>query len=254
VKSFHPGKESGLSFELVLDNGFPVGARAVLNLPMPPLQAGAFAVSHIALRSRFEIAAPNGQFYLGVGFSISSRERPFTLTILCLGGGGWIDALAIYKPFAESGKLSARLSIGLAAGADFAFDIGVAAGGVYFLVSLYAEFTFGAGGGMRIALRVSVGGEVVVLGFISVCIDLYLEASYQSGGSLKCTGELSLSIEICWCFTLEVHQQVEFVLAGKDGSSSRSLPDEAPAALVARPEYTDNISAAVDNYFAAYGA
>lgn len=254
VKSFRPGKASGLSFELVLDNGFPVGARAVLNLPMPPLQTGAFAVSHIALRSRFEIAAPNGQFYLGVGFSICSRERPFTLTILCLGGGGWIDALAVYKPFAESGKLSARLSIGLAAGADFAFDIGVAAGGVYFLVSLYAEFTFGAGGGMRIALRVAVGGEVVVLGFISVCIDLYLEASYQSGGSLKCTGELSLSIEICWCFTLEVHQQVEFTLAGKDGSSSRFMDEKTTVALAAKPEYTDNISAAVDNYFAAYGA
>lgn len=247
VSSFKPGKASGLSFEMVLANNFPVGIRAVLNLSMPPLQTGAFAVSHIALRSRFELAAPNGKFYLAVGFGISSKERPFTLTILCLGGGGWIEALAEYYPF--DGRLIGRLSIGLTAGADFAFDIGVASGGVYFLVSLYAEFSVGGGGGLRIALRVSVGGEVVVLGFISVGINLTLEASYESGGSLRCTGQLTLSIEICWCFTLEVDAHVEFVLAGGGGGGGRSTA----FAEIDEP-HADYVSDAVDNYMTAFGA
>lgn len=246
VRSFNPGKKSGLSFELVMQGMLPVGARAVLNLPLPPLQTGAFAVSHIALRARFEAAAPSGKFYVGFGLSLSSKERPFTLTILFLGGGGWLDVLAMYRPFEETNKLQTRLSIGLAAGADFTFDIGVAAGTVYFLVSLYAEFTSGAGSNLKIALRLSMGGEVSILGIVSVNLSLVLEASYESGGTLKCRGELSVSIEICWCFTLEVEQDVEFVLAGGNDSAGRLNS-------MAAQDELNQVESAVGDYVNSYG-
>ncbi len=246
VRTFSPGKKSGLSFELVMQGMLPVGARAVLNLPLPPLQTGAFAISHIALRSRFEVAAPGGKFYVGVGLSLSSKERPFTLTILCLGGGGWLDVLATYRPFEESNKLQTRLSIGLAAGADFTFDIGVAAGTVYFLISLYAEYTVGGGNSnLKIALRLSMGGEVSILGIVSVNLSLVLEASYESGGTLKCRGELKVSIEICWCFTLEVEQEVEFVLAGSGGGNNGNQLNSMAA--------NNEVEAAVENYINSYG-
>jgi len=253
VRSFNPGKKSGLSFELVTQGMLPVGARAVLNLPLPPLQTGAFAVSHLALRSRFEVAAPSGKFYVGVGLSLSSKERPFTLTVLCLGGGGWLDVLTMYRPFEESGKLQTRLSIGLAAGADFTFDIGVAAGTVYFLISLYAEYTVGGGNSsLRIALRLSMGGEVSILGIVSVNLSLVLEASYESGGTLKCRGELSVSIEICWCFTLEVHQEVEFVLAGGGGGGSAGSLNAMSAADELN-QVENAVSDAVSDYVNSYG-
>lgn len=259
AKSFRPGKKNGLSFELVTENSFPVGARALLSLPLPPLQTGAFAVSNLSVRSRFEVAAPRGRFYVGAGVSLSSKERPFTLTILFLGGGGWFDALAVYRPFEEGNKLSARLSIGLAAGAVFALDIGVAQGNVYFLVSLYAEFSVGGGANLRIALRVSVGGEVSILGIVTVGIDLTLEAAYESGGTLRCSGTLTVSIEICWCFTLEVNQNVEFVLAGKgdSGGASQFAPAAAPALMDAAAfeaaDAFNPVEDAVERYFDTFG-
>jgi hypothetical protein len=254
IKTFRPGKSSGLSFELVFEGFFPVGARAVLSLPLPPVQTGAFAVSHLALNSRFEVAAPGGRFYVGAGLSLSSKERPFTLTILFLGGGGWVDTLAIYRPFEEGNKLSARLSIGLSAGADFTFDISVVSGTVYFLVSLYAEFTVGGGSNLRIALRLAIGGEVSVLGIVTVNIEEVLEASYESGGTLRCRGTLSLSIEICWCFTLEVHAEMEFTLAGSGSSSnSRSLAPEEEAAALADAAAFEPVPDAVDRYLDSFG-
>lgn len=241
VKKFKPGNKSGLSFEAVMDGQFPVGARAVLSLPLPPLQTGAFAISHLALRSMFEVSAKGGKFQLAAGLALSSKERPFTLTILCLGGGGWFDASVQYMPFEPPGhQLTSRASIGLAAGADFTFDIGVAAGTVYFLVSLYAEFNSGASNSFRIALRVSVGGEVTILCIASASISLVLEASYESGGRMLCRGQLTVSIEICWCFTLEVDQQVEFTLAG--GSGNQELAGAG----------NDEVEKAVEDYVNSY--
>ncbi len=58
-----------------------------------------------------------------VGFNFCTRERPFTLAVMFLGGGGWFlirlapDELDV-------------LEVGLEAGASLAVDFGVASGSV----------------------------------------------------------------------------------------------------------------------------
>ena len=69
----------------------PVGVRAVVGLALPTLAFGAFSVTNLALRSYLEIALRTSGFSVAAGLSLSSRERPFQIAILFLGGGGWFD-------------------------------------------------------------------------------------------------------------------------------------------------------------------
>jgi ABC-type transporter Mla subunit MlaD len=247
LESVNFSNKSGLSFELVKEGMIPVGARAVLNLALPALQTGAFSVSNINLSTFFELALKDGQFYLAIGVGLSTKERPFSLNILCLGGGGWFNVRAMYRPFAPSGRIIAMLSIGISAGAALPFDIGVASGGIYFFVGVGVEYRHGGGNNsLTIILRVSIMGEVVVLGIISIGILMALEARYGEG-SLVCTGELRVSIKICWCFTLSVSAGFSITLAGSGGSSGGDhlLADSKP------PE--KSIKEAVNEYIQSFG-
>lgn len=237
------GDKSGLSFELVRQGVLPVGARATLKLSLPALQTGAFSVSNIALNAFFELMLADGQFQLAVGLGVSSKERPFNLSILCLGGGGWLTVRALYRPMAAAGqKFAGMVSIGISAGASLPFDIGVASGGVFFFVSVGVEFIVGGGqGSLTMLLRVSVMGEVCVLGIISIGILIALEARYGNG-SLVCTGELRVKIKICWCFTLSVSTSFTMQLAGSSGGSSADK-------MLAPP----SIEQCVKNYMESFG-
>jgi hypothetical protein len=245
LKTTGGGDKSGLTFELLRAGALPVGARAALNLALPALQTGAFSVSNISLNAFFELMLLDGQFQLAVGLGLSSRERPFNLSILCLGGGGWFVVRALYRPFGGPGqKLTAMLSIGISAGASLPFDIGVASGGVYFFVGVGVEYRLGGGqGSLTILLRVSLMGEVSVLGIISIQILLALEARYGNG-SLVCTGELRVKIKICWCFTLSVSTSFTMTLAGGGGS-----PADDPRALTRE----EQIEKAVADYLESFG-
>ncbi|MGC1719560.1 MAG: hypothetical protein WA746_11285, partial [Isosphaeraceae bacterium] len=231
VKSMPSMKGNGLSLEVLRNGGqVPYGFRSQLNLGLPPLQAGAFSLSNLDLHGFFELSMKQG-FRIGSGVGLASKERPFNLTILFLGGGGWFDLAAYYQ---MGGGLSSRLQIGISAGASIAFDIGVAKGGIYFLVSLDVEWTEGSGGGhLAIELLISLQGEVSILSIISVSLLLALGAIY-SDGTLTCRGVLALTIKICWCFSISVHEDVQFTLAHNSGSRAE-------------------IEKVVDQYFLSFG-
>ena len=65
-----------------------------------------------------------------VGFNFCTRERPFTLAVLFIGGGGWFlirlspDGLDV-------------LELGLEAGAVLAVDFGVASGSISAMIGVY---------------------------------------------------------------------------------------------------------------------
>jgi len=256
MSRLRPSKNSGLSFQLVFDGAIPVGVKALLDLALPPLQTGAFSISNLALASHFEVAAPGGEFYLGAGLGISSKERPFNLSVLFLGGGGWFTVGVLYYPFRDGNRLAARLSVGIAAGASFPFDIGVASGGVYFLISVGVEYFYGGGSDrLSILLRISLEGELVVLGIISVGILMALEATYQTGGALFCVGTLRIKIKICWCFKIEVNKSFTLTLAGKSGGSAEAADSFAfheTLELAAAAERIHPVEFAVRNYLASF--
>ena len=234
---------TGLSLEILRNGGqIPYGFRSLLNLGLPPFKAGAFSLSNLDLHGFFELSIKQG-FRIGSGVGLASKERPFNLTILFLGGGGWFDLAAYYR---LGGGLSSRLQIGISAGASIAFDIGVARGGVYFLVSLDLEWTEGSGGGhLAIELLISLQGEVSILSIISVSLLLALAATY-SEGTLTCRGVLALTIKICWCFSISVHEDVQFTLAHNSGS-------RADRSIEAADEGKPTIADIVDQYFSSFG-
>ena len=81
--------------------------------------------------------------------------------------------------------------------------------------------------GVMLLLR----GEVSLLGIVSASISLLLEVQYDTtSGQLIGHGRLSISIEICWCFTLEINADVMYTV-GEGNQSSGSLRPKALSML-----------------------
>ncbi len=214
--------DTGVVIDLLREGeGLPYGVRARLGLALPAIQSGAFSISNLSIQCFLEIAMRKG-FEIAAGFSLASKDRPFNLSVLFLGGGGWLTVGAHYRPFEHT--LSASLSIGIAAGASLPFDIGVASGSVYFLVSLGVEWSNGSSGGLTILLRAALSGELQILGLISVSVIIALEARYQSGGALLCVGAIRVKIKICWFINIDLSAGFTLTLAGKS-------PAPGPSAL-----------------------
>jgi len=221
LAAVRPGSDSGLSIDVLRVGSLPIGVRARLDLAAPAVQTGAFSISNLAISTFVELAARIG-FEIAFGFSLASRDRPFNLSILCLGGGGWLTIGARYRVGARP---DAQLSIGLSAGASLPFDIGVASGGVSLLVSLSVEWSSGTSAGLAIVLRAMLSGELQILGIISVSLTIALEARYQSGGALVCRGILRIKIKICWFIKIDLSADFSLTLAGRGGNGPRALKD-----------------------------
>lgn len=196
----------------------PAGIDATLTLPLPDIGTGAFTLTGITLSSRLGLLVGDG-FEIRTGLWLSKPERPFGLAILFLGGGGWFGIEATYKPPSE---FVTRVSIGLSAGAFIALNFGFASGsaGLLFTVGVdfYRSWQTGAGS-TAISLGLLMWGEFSIMGIASASIRLVLRITYQDGG-MKGVGQLSVSIKICWCYTLRVSRSVEKVFAKPSGSSS----------------------------------
>lgn len=209
---------SGLTLRPLSINGQVRGLEAVLDLPLPPLAAGAFALTGLRLVSNFGLVAtptPDGRktdVEIMVGLSLASKTAPFTLMISLLAGGGWFESRVRYAPL--SGRISSILSIGIMAGAMLAFNLGPIGGSVSVMFGISAEFALSnTGGSMTITTMMLIRGEVQCLGFVSVSITILLEAIYQNG-TLIGRGFVEIKIKICWCFTFKFSKTVQCKLAG----------------------------------------
>lgn len=220
AKLTQPG--NGLTLRRVQGPGVIAGAEAVLALPLPDVQAGAFALTGLVLGSSFGLVVTRGErgidFALSASVNVATKARPFALTIAFLSGGGWFDVRATYWP--RRREMAALLSVGIHAGARFGLSLGPVSGAVYMRFGIAVEFSVGGrqGNGLTITVFLALGGEAQVLGFISVAIDLLLEASYGNGRMVG-RGSLSLRVRICWCFTFKFETSVEYVFAGKSGGA-----------------------------------
>jgi hypothetical protein len=201
--------------------------RCTLDLPMPALGGGAFAVTGLQLGASFRLAIKpeNGKldFALGVGANLGRKTQPFALTIAFLSGGGWLEADALYHP--NTGALDATVTLGIVAGATAVFAFGPAQGGVYIYFGIKAEYARrsaqGGGGGLSVGILLLAGGNITLLGYISINIQLLLEANYESTtGRLIGSGTLSVSIRICWCVTVSVSAGVQYTFAGNKAANT----------------------------------
>ncbi len=186
----------------------PAGLTAGFSLTLPNIAVGVFNLSNMSLGA--DVRVPFLGESLTVGFNFCTRERPFVLSVVFLGGGGWF--LIRLSP-----KGLEVLELGLEAGAYLAVDFGVASGSISAAIGIYIRLE-GEEGSLTGYFRLR--GEVDVLGLISASIELYLELVYNfDTGKLLGRARITVEVEVL-CFSASVSIEAERQFAGSNGDPS----------------------------------
>jgi hypothetical protein len=187
------------------------GATAGFELALPSVAVGVFTLENIALSADCRVP------FLGeavtVGFGFCSKEAPFRLTVMAIGGGGWVAIRLAPKGLV-------MLEMGLEAGASLSVDLGVASGSVSVMVGVYLRLE-GEQGQLTAYFRIR--GEVEVLGIASASITLELSLTYDfPSGKLIGRASLQVEIEVAF-FSASVEITVERKLAGSKGDPTLAM-------------------------------
>ncbi len=206
------------------------GVKAGFELALPSIPLGIFSLENIALYADCHV--PFLDQAVTVGFGFCKKESPFRLTVMAIGGGGWVGIRL-------SPKGLVLLEMGLEAGAALSLDFGVASGSVSVMIGIYLRLE-GDEGTLTAYFRIR--GEVDVLGLASASLTLELSLTYDTATG-KLVGRASLVIEVeVLFFSASVEVTVERRLAGSKGDPS--LRDIMP------PDSGGDVM--WDNYFGAF--
>ena len=183
----------------------PSGITAGFSAGLPNLAVGVFNLSNLSLGADLQLpfigTAPT------VGFAFCSRERPFALAVMFLGGGGFFGL-----------RLNPRglvlLEASLEFGACLALDFGVASGSVSVMAGIYLRLE-ASDGSLTGYLRIR--GDVEVLGLISASIEMYMGLTYEFGSG-KVIGRATITVEVeVLLFSASVQISCERKFAGSSG-------------------------------------
>lgn len=236
------GNGDGFSVRPTLVGGAPMGVEALLDVKLPDTEGGTFGVANLRLMSSFGLRVASGpdgvDFQLSTALALGRRDAPFVLTVAILSGGGWLEVASTYSPSTQ--RISATVSIGLAAGARIGLSLGPISGAVYAYFGIGVEFHANARSGSSLAVSMSLllGGQVSLGGWATVTVNLLLEGRYHQG-VLTGHGFISIKVKICWCFTFKFHRRFEHTFTKKK-SPSQGVHDKLrtlDAKLRSRPEY-----------------
>jgi hypothetical protein len=182
----------------------PTGITASYILPIPAVSAGAFSLRNIGVAVSIEVPFDGRPVRLMLGFS--TRANPFNLSVLALGGGGYIE-LELDRDGLR------RLEIALEFGALVAIDFLVAHGEVHALGGI--RFALEQDGSVSLEGYLRIGGCVQVLGLISVSVEMRIGLTYTSARKAL-VGRATLVVEVdltLWSESVELDSG-EWVLAG----------------------------------------
>ena len=180
------------------------GATAGFDLALPNLAVGVFSLENISLGA--DCRVPFLGDALSVGFNFCTRDRPFRLTVMAIGGGGFV-AIRL------SPEGLVVLEMALEAGASLSLNFGVASGSVSVMVGVYLRLEGDAG---SLTGYFRIRGEVDVLGLISASITLELSLTYEFDSG-KMVGRASIVVEVeVLLFSGSVEISVERRLAGSN--------------------------------------
>ena len=176
--------------------------KAGISVTVPTIAVGVFSLSNLKLSAAVSI------FWNGdpVRFrlAISERSDPFCITVWLFGGGGFF---AVEIEASERGVV--LVEVLLEFGGKFAFDIGIASGGVYVMAGFYFKYGIDSQTGEKgIYLEgyLRMGGQLNVLGLITVSLEFKMLIAYEEKVlsttattktiSKKLWGEASLVVKI----------------------------------------------------------
>lgn len=181
------------------------GIESSFSLPLPDVAFGVFSLQNLSLGAGFKV--PFIGEPLSVRFQFCERESPFLLTVSAFGGGGFFG-------IELDPKGVQLLEASFEFGASLSVDFGVASGGVYVMGGIYFKVQDGT---VELTGYLRMGGNVEVLGIVSVSIELMMSLAYEDTTG-KCVGRATLSIEIEIAFfstTVEITCERKF--AGSNG-------------------------------------
>jgi hypothetical protein len=160
------------------------GITASYSISVPSLAIGVFALTNISIGASLNIPFI-GTSPLNVGFNFCTREEPFVLTVMCIGGGGFFGVT--FDP-----SRIEILEASFEAGAELAVDFGVASGSISAMLGIYYYME---GTACTLTGFFELRGEVDVLGIITASIDLYLGLTYEPA-SKKVIGTATIEIDV----------------------------------------------------------
>jgi hypothetical protein len=195
------------------------GIKCGYTLALPDLQLGAFTLSHISLGAEVNLPFTGGP--LTFSFRFCERQQPFTLTICCLGGGGFFGLELDLNGIRQ---IEASLEFGAALSMNF----GVASGSVSVMAGIYFKMTMTSGhNSTELTGYVRINGSVSVLGLITASLELYLGLTYLiSEGKAYGEASLKISIEILFfSISVTVHTTKTFAGNGSDPNFQMAITE-----------------------------
>jgi len=193
------------------------GIKCGYTLALPNLQLGAFTLSNLSMAAEVNLPFTGGP--LTLGFRFCERQQPFTLTVSCLGGGGFFGLELDLNGIRQ---IEASLEFGAAA----SINLGVASGAVSIMAGIYFKMTLvDDHNSTQLTGYVRINGAVSVLGLITASIELYMALTYLMDKH-KAYGEASLKIKVEVLFfskTVTLHTQRTFAGSGSDPNFQMAL-------------------------------
>jgi hypothetical protein len=193
---------SGLSIDVA-----PTSVSVSLKLAIPSVGCGVFDLENLALSAGVVVPFLNGATVATFGFC--SQEQPFTLTVMCFGGGGYV-LLSVGLHSVQSVTASFDFE------GELALDLGVASGGV----SVAAGITvmYANPGGTTLTGFVKIDGWVSVLDLISISLSVELMLGYTTPNTVTGTATMQISVSICF-FSVSVGVTITKSFQGPSVSS-----------------------------------
>jgi hypothetical protein len=212
LSTLFPDDIGGL--QVIKENGIPVGVQHDFAIPPLALNFATSGVSNISISNHFKLLAfPD--FMLANRFNLSTVERPFIFSIFIIGGTGYIQIDAEYRPF--DSELMVAVEAGAGGSASLAFAFGPFVGQVFITLSgalTYRKVIGKPGGGLSISAILVIAGQVNVAGIVTVGIVLMLRMSYRDNGQIDADGSLTVTIRISKFFKITARANVKYKLRG----------------------------------------
>jgi hypothetical protein len=185
-------------------------------MPIPDVSALSFMMTNLSFAAALTVPFNKDPVALEIGFA--SRQRPFTLTVLMFGGGGYVDLELIHTGLR-------RLEISLQFGAAIGMNFGVGRAEVHAFGGIRYELVSGAA---TLTGYIHIGGSLDVLGLVSVVIELRVELAYvfekkQLVGRAKLVIDIDVTL---YSDSFEIDSG-EWVIAG--GSQHGVGPSRTPS-------------------------
>ncbi|PHA28020.1 hypothetical protein [Bacillus wiedmannii] len=184
------------------------GVTAGFTLGVPSFGVGIFSLQNINLSAALSL--PFVDQPAGVKFSVSERQKPFNVSVMGFAGGGFFS-LGLSAKGIESIEASIEF------GGNISINLGVASGGVYIMAGIY----FGmVGEEVKLTGYLRCGGNVSVLGLVSVTVEFYLGLTIRKKANthVEVWGQATLTVGVKIAFfSKSISLTVERKFAGPKG-------------------------------------